>query len=68
MGLSLLLTVTPTHIASHHPFLPFNAVLDRVGVCGASVCLWRVDCVLWGVARLLEVCTVVRPPVQSPQV
>lgn len=55
MTLSLLLTETPTHIASHHLFLPFSVVLDRVGVCGASVCIWRVDCVLLGVYRFHEV-------------
>lgn len=54
-GLFLLLTETPTRIASHHLFLPFSVVLDRVGVCGASVCIWRVDCVLLGVYRFHEV-------------
>lgn len=55
MTLSLLLTETSTRMASHHLFLPFSAVLDRVGVCGASVCIWRVDCVLSGVHRFPEV-------------
>lgn len=38
------------------PLLPLPCNLDRKGVCRASVCMWRVDCVLMGVHGFIEVC------------